>query len=68
MQGNVKRIHDAGFCFIEPSDDSPSDIFAHFKDFERCGLNPPRIGDRVEFDVVLSPKGRKVGGSLRYVD
>jgi 'Cold-shock' DNA-binding domain len=51
MQGNVKRIHDAGFCFIEPSDDSPSDIFAHFKD----------VGSSVQ-DLARLLKGTPGGG------
>jgi cold shock CspA family protein len=66
QQGIVRRIHEAGFCFIEPDDDSAGDIFAHFNDFSRAMLNPPRVGDRVEFDVVTSPKVCKVGGNLRY--
>ena len=67
QQGTIKRVHEAGFCFIEPDDGSSVDIFAHFNDFERLGLNPPRVGDRVEFDVVMTPKGRKVGSDVRYL-
>jgi cold shock CspA family protein len=68
-QGTVRRIAEAALCFIEADDASfERQIFAHFKDFARLGLRPPRVADRVEFDVIASPKGFKAGASLRYAE
>jgi cold shock CspA family protein len=62
MQGIVKRVcndRDSMFGFIAP-DDGSDDVFFHSRDFTRAGMAPPQARDRVQFDIVDTPKGRKV--------
>lgn len=63
-QGIIQQIHaDGAYGWIKP-DDGTGDVFWHRRDFERAGLAPPRVGDRIIFDVADSPKGRKVAQPL----
>ena len=60
MIGTVKRFNtEAQYGFILP-DDNSADAFFHARDFERVGLPPPKVGDRIGFDPVETPKGRKI--------
>jgi cold shock protein len=47
---------DKGFGFIRP-DNSDKDVFVHHSSIEGEGFRTLKRGDRVEFEIVESPKG-----------
>ena len=53
---------DKGFGFLTP-DDGSGDVFVHLKELRDDGV--PQEGDRVEFGVVDSPRGRQATGVRR---
>jgi cold shock CspA family protein len=57
--GTITRIRSEEYGFIQP-DDSSDDCFFHVRDFLREGLPEPKVGDRIGFDPVETPKGRKI--------
>jgi cold shock CspA family protein len=67
MIGVVTKIMPPGFGFLQPDHDG-KDIFFHQRDFERAGLAPARVGDRVRFDICETSKGPKVSGNLSRID
>lgn len=54
MIGTVVRTTDRGFAFVKP--ESGADCFLHVSEFDGDFLEL-RIGDRVEFDIVSTPRG-----------
>jgi CspA family cold shock protein len=57
-QGTVKWFNDSkGFGFI--SRENGGDVFVHFGDIQDQGFKSLAEGQRVQFDVVDSPKGPK---------
>lgn len=57
-QGAVKWFNEAkGFGFIH--DDSGEELFVHFSAIRGDGFRSLAEGQRVEFDVVMGPKGRQ---------
>jgi cold shock CspA family protein len=64
LVGIVKRVRD-DYGFIEAEGE---DYFYHVADFAREGLAPPRVNDRIEFSPSSGPKGKRVGGNLRFQD
>jgi CxxC-x17-CxxC domain-containing protein len=57
-QGAVKWFNEAkGFGFIR--DDSGEELFVHFSEIRGEGFRSLAEGQRVEFDVVMGPKGRQ---------
>lgn len=57
-QGTVKWFNEAkGFGFIR--DDSGEELFVHFSSIHGDGFRSLAEGQRVEFDVVMGPKGRQ---------
>jgi CxxC-x17-CxxC domain-containing protein len=57
-QGAVKWFNEAkGFGFIR--DDSGEELFVHFSAIRGDGFRSLAEGQRVEFDVVMGPKGRQ---------
>jgi CspA family cold shock protein len=56
-QGTVKWFNDTkGYGFITPDDGSP-DVFAHYSDIQAEGFKTLTEGQKVEFEVMSSPKG-----------
>ncbi|GLV51269.1 hypothetical protein TBS_18390 [Thermobispora bispora] len=56
-QGTVKWFNpDKGFGFIAPDGGEP-DVFVHFSAIIGSGYRNLEDGQRVEFDIVSSPKG-----------
>jgi cold shock CspA family protein len=54
LQGTVKFIHDAGFCFVK-SDDGIDD-YVHPGALRRAGISNLKIGDRLEYQRIPSRK------------
>ena len=60
-QGTVKWFNDTkGYGFITPDDGSP-DVFAHYSDIQVEGFKTLSEGQKVEFEVMSSPKGPRAG-------
>ena len=56
-QGTVKWFNDTkGYGFITPDDGSP-DVFAHYSDIQVEGFKTLSEGQKVEFEIMSSPKG-----------
>jgi cold shock protein len=53
-----------GFGFIQPEDGS-KDVFLHISDVQRAGMQEPREGDRIEYDVLSGQQGKVSAGNLR---
>ena len=65
--GTVKWFNATkGFGFIEPEDGS-KDVFLHVSAVERAGLQSPREGQKVEFELERGRDGRASAGNLRYL-
>jgi CxxC-x17-CxxC domain-containing protein len=64
MQGAVKWFNESkGFGFI--LDDGGEEVFVHFSAIQADGFKSLNQGDRVEFDVVPSEKGRQAANVTR---
>lgn len=65
--GTVKWFNATkGYGFIAP-EDGGKDVFLHVSAVERAGLQPPREGQRVAFDLESGRDGRTSAGNLRYL-
>ena len=53
-----------GFGFIQP-DDGSKDVFLHVSDVQRAGLQEPREGDKLEYELVQGREGRVSAGNIR---
>jgi len=63
--GTVKWFNDAkGYGFISP-EDGGEDIFAHFSAIEVAGFKTLKEGQRVQYDLVDGPKGKKQAAKIR---
>jgi len=63
-QGAVKWFNESkGFGFIH--DDSGEEIFVHFSAILGEGFKSLQEGDRVEFDIVMGPKGKQATNVTR---
>ena len=56
MNGTIKTKTDRGFGFISREGEE-KDLFFHSKDLEGVTFDELQTGDKVEFEVVDSPKG-----------
>ncbi len=54
----VKEFAARGFFFIQP-DEGDEQVFLHISQVKASGMNEPKIGDRVSFDIELGAKGPK---------
>jgi CspA family cold shock protein len=63
-RGEVKSFREAkGFGFIR--EDSGEEVFVHFSAILGEGFRSLREGERVEFDIVMGPKGRQAANVVR---
>jgi CxxC-x17-CxxC domain-containing protein len=63
-QGEVKWFNESkGFGFIR--EDSGEEVFVHFAAIQGEGFKVLREGERVEFDVVMGPKGKQAANVTR---
>jgi cold shock protein len=37
--------------------DDGNDVFLHYRECERCGIQTPNAGDKLEFEIERGPKG-----------
>ena len=57
--GTVKWFNDSkGFGFITP-EDGGEDLFAHFSAINMSGFKTLKEGQKVQFEVTQSPKGKQ---------
>lgn len=65
--GTVKWFNpQKGFGFIQP-DDGGKDIFLHISAIERSGLDSPREGQKLSFELEDDRQGRTSAGSVQAV-
>jgi CspA family cold shock protein len=63
-RGEVKSFQEAkGFGFIR--EDSGEEVFVHFSAILGEGFKSLQEGERVEFDVVMGPKGKQAANVVR---
>ena len=63
-RGEVKSFREAkGFGFIR--EDSGEEVFVHFSAILGEGFKSLREGERVEFDIVMGPKGKQAANVVR---
>jgi len=61
MKGSIKTLKEQGFGFITPEDGS-KDIFFHSSALVGCQFTDLNVGDQVEFETEMSPKGPRAAG------
>jgi len=64
MEGVIKNLTDKGFGFITV-DGEAKDLFFHKNELKGVTYEELKIGDRVSFDKVDSPKGPNAVGVSR---
>jgi CspA family cold shock protein len=63
--GTVKWFNASkGYGFIQPEDGS-KDVFLHISDVQRSGLQEPREGDRLEYELQRGQQGKLSAGNLK---
>ncbi|HIC91302.1 MAG TPA: cold-shock protein [Syntrophaceae bacterium] len=64
-RGTVKWFNESkGFGFI--ARESESDVFVHFSAIQGEGFKTLREGQKVEFDIVDSPKGPQAANVVKF--
>ncbi|MCR0984305.1 cold-shock protein [Roseomonas populi] len=53
-----------GYGFIQPEDGS-KDVFLHISDVQAAGLQEPREGDKLEYDLQRGQQGKVSAGNLK---
>ena len=65
--GTVKWFSQAkGFGFIEP-EDGGKDVFVHITQVQASGMDGLSENQRVTFEMIEGPDGRKMAGDIRAV-
>ena len=68
VTGTVKWFNAGkGFGFIEPEDGS-KDVFLHVSAVERAGLQSPRDGQKITYELESGRDGRTSAGNISYTD
>ena len=63
--GTVKWFNATkGYGFITP-DDGSKDVFLHISDVQRSGINDPREGDKLEYDLQRGQQGKTSATNLK---
>lgn len=63
--GTVKWFNATkGYGFIQP-DDGSKDVFLHISDVQRSGIQEPREGDKLEFDLQRGQQGKTSACNLK---
>ena len=63
--GTVKWFNATkGYGFIQP-DDGSKDVFLHISDVQRSGLQDPREGDKLQYELHRGHQGNTSAGSLK---
>jgi CspA family cold shock protein len=63
--GTVKWFNATkGYGFIQP-DDGSKDVHLHISDVQRAGLQDPREGDKLEYQLQRGQQGKTSAGSLK---
>jgi CspA family cold shock protein len=65
--GTVKWFNASkGFGFLQPEDGS-KDVFLHISDVQRAGMQEPREGDRIEYELQRGQQGRVSASNVKAV-
>ena len=65
QRGTVKWFNDTkGFGFIQPEDGS-KDVFLHISDLQRAGLDAPREGDKLSYELQHGQQGKTSAGNIK---
>ena len=63
--GTVKWFNATkGYGFIQPSDGS-KDVFLHAADVERAGIESPKVGLKLEYELQQGQQGKVSAGNLK---
>ncbi|NGM19005.1 MULTISPECIES: cold-shock protein [Falsiroseomonas] len=63
--GTVKWFNATkGYGFIQP-DDGSKDVFLHISDVQRSGLQEPREGDKLSYEIQQGREGKTSATNLR---
>lgn len=63
--GTVKWFNpQKGYGFIQPSDGG-SDVFVHISAVEQAGMSTLAEGQKVNYDVITTDRGRTAAGNLK---
>jgi CspA family cold shock protein len=63
--GTVKWFNASkGFGFLQPEDGS-KDVFLHISDVQRAGMQEPREGDKIEYELQHGQQGRVSASDLK---
>jgi len=63
--GTVKWFNaQKGYGFIQPSDGG-KDVFVHISAVEQAGLSTLNEGQKINFDIVTTDRGRQAAGNLK---
>ena len=63
--GKVKFFDtDKGYGFLVP-DDGGKDVFVHISAVEQAGLSTLNEGQKINFDIVTTDRGRTAAGNLK---
>jgi CspA family cold shock protein len=63
--GTVKWFNaQKGYGFIQPSDGG-KDIFVHISAVEQAGLSTLNEGQKINFEIVTTDRGRTAAGNLK---